>query len=325
MALPILTSTIKRNQSSDFPPGQPQEPIVLPKPSKTEDLFLRMAAGGSFGLFADSFTNLSLVIQTRKLASDAAKINSSGWLHTARMVISSEGLRGCYSGFPTVAAGSIMGTGAYCVGSHFTREYLGESDSANLLAGCGGQFAGSTCGWTTAAVLSEIQQSPKAIKDPSFENKRATEIAKLLLKKGGIRELYRGYWVQLANFGAVNAFGELFAGRLRKLAKDHTSIEELSVIQQAAINGLSWGTAAAISNPLGVLKLRVQLSGMDRQHFPDRSALKCAQRILKEEGVKGMYKGSSARVAAITPRAMIFFTGMPYVYRHLRKSCNFSD
>ncbi len=307
MTLPLLNSTtVNKNTSTR-------------EPSKTEDLIPRMLAGGGVGLFADGVTNLALVIQTRRFASNAAKMSSDGWLSTAVKVITKEGLRGCYAGFPVIAAGSVMGTGAYCVGSHLTREYFGGTDTANFLSGYGGQISGSLCGWTTSSVLSEIQQAPHKLKNQKFADKKAREIALEILKNDGPVALYRGFWIQLVNFGAINGIGELLAGGLRtRLNNKEGNTKQLPISLQAAINGLSWGTAAATTTPFGVFKLRVQLSGMDSANFPDRSALQCALRVLKNEGIRGLYSGTIARVWAITPRATMFFTGMPYVYNYLR-------
>lgn len=53
------------------PQKEPQPPKTPRELSKTEDLCLRMIAGGGCGVLVDSLTNLPLVIQTRKLALDA--------------------------------------------------------------------------------------------------------------------------------------------------------------------------------------------------------------------------------------------------------------
>jgi len=282
-----------------------------------------MLAGGSCGLIADSVTNLPLVLQTRKFASDAAKIPATGIVRAAYKLITTEGIRGCYSGFPTVACASIIGTGAYCVGSHLTREALGEGNAANLAAGYGGQVAGSFFAWTKGSVISEIQQAPDTIKDPKFINRGALKIASLILKEQGALGLYRGFGVQLLNFGTINGLGEYFSGILRKTMSGADTSNRLSLIQEFAINALSWGTASALTTPFGVFKLRVQLSGMSQKHFPDSSSLQCAKRVWKNEGVRGLYAGTSARVVAITPRAALFFTGMPRLFDALCELFNF--
>lgn len=292
-------------------------------PSKTQELFLRMLVGGGCGFIADSVTNLPLVLQTRKFASDAAKIPSTGILSAAHKLIKTEGIRGCYSGFPVVASASFIGTGGYCVGSRVTRECLGEGNLANLAAGYGGQMLGSLLAWTKGAVISEIQQAPQELKDPKFINKGAIEIASLIIKEQGVLALYRGLGIQLFNFGTANGFGEYFAGILRKKMSGSDSISGLSLSQQFVINAVSWGGASALTTPLGVFKLRVQLNGMSQKHFPDSSSLQCAKRVWKTQGIQGLYAGTTARVFAIAPRAAIFFTGMPHVYDALCKKFNF--
>ena len=310
---------VVRKAVVDAPPALPnKEPRI---PSKTEEIALRWVKGGVIGVFADGLTNAPLVMYTRTLAWNAAKLPESR-MRDIFYKLFREGFRGCYSGFPVVAAASFMGTGGYCVGSQMTRDFFGEGHLTNAAAGVGGQITGSVVAWTKGAVISEIQQAPDAIKNPKFINKGPIQIALIILKESGPSGLYRGFGIQILNFGAVNSLGELFAGILKKQMSEREDVQELSLMQKFGINTVSWTAAAGLTAPLGFAKLNVQLKGMSPEHFPDSSALQCIKRVLKNKGIKGIYEGTGARMLAIGPRAGVFFTLMPLGYDDLRKLFN---
>jgi hypothetical protein len=292
-------------------------------PSKTEALGLRMLAGSACGLGADAVTFPFLVLQTRRYANDAVKVPPIGIVRAVHKLITTEGIHACFSGFSAVAVGSVIGTGAYCVGSEATRKYLGEGNVANLAAGYAGQAAGSIFAWTKVAVISEVQQAPPALKHPKFHNKGAIQIARLIIQQNGLLAPWTGLGIQFVNFGTINGLGEYFAGILRNAMKGSDNVNDPSFLQKFIINAASWGGAAAVSAPLGMIKLRLQLNGMSPEHFPHRSSLACAKHVWKNEGIRGLYAGTKERVFAITPRAALFFTTMPYVYEALCKHFNF--
>eukprot|EP00932_Pfiesteria_piscicida_P009978 SRR837773.20821.p2 GENE.SRR837773.20821~~SRR837773.20821.p2 ORF type:complete len:134 (-),score=41.43 SRR837773.20821:88-432(-) len=60
--------------------------------------------------------------------------------------------------------------------------------------------------------------------------------------------------------------------------------------------------AAVLSNPLDVLKTRVQVARASPEMFPYGGALGAARHLLRHEGATALLDGAGARAAWLTPR-----------------------
>jgi len=74
--------------------------------------------------------------------------------------------------------------------------------------------------------------------------------------------------------------------------------------RQTVSGAISGAAAAAITNPLDVIKTRLQVQvKSDPNSY--RNSLDCFRRILKEEGIKAFRAGLTARVLWIAPGSAI--------------------
>ncbi|CAK0891143.1 unnamed protein product [Prorocentrum cordatum] len=74
-----------------------------------------------------------------------------------------------------------------------------------------------------------------------------------------------------------------------------SSDESAKLVRQVGLAGVSNAVAASVTNPVDVLKVRMQLAGygVASPHEPG-GVLRAARRILHEEGAAGFYRGLSA-------------------------------
>ncbi|CAA2964921.1 nicotinamide adenine dinucleotide transporter 2, mitochondrial isoform X2 [Olea europaea subsp. europaea] len=97
-------------------------------------------------------------------------------------------------------------------------------------------------------------------------------------------------------------------------AGDHRSAKE--VIYDASAGAAAGAIAATFVCPLDVIKTRLQVCGLPELHPSQRGSvlLTSLQNIVRNEGVRGLYRGLSPTLAALLPNWAVYFT----VYGHLR-------
>lgn len=90
----------------------------------------------------------------------------------------------------------------------------------------------------------------------------------------------------------------------KKLLGRHQEDEGLLV--QLIAGGVAGGSAAAVTNPLDVVKTRLQLEGVNTAtRYESTSFISVTKRILREEGSRGLWGGVKPRVLFHAPAAAV--------------------
>ncbi|XP_055736538.1 solute carrier family 25 member 36-A-like isoform X2 [Salvelinus fontinalis] len=125
----------------------------------------------------------------------------------------------------------------------------------------------------------------------------------LILEKEGARSLFRGLGPNLVGvapsraiyFAAYSSAKERMNGVFQP---DSTQVHMVSA-------GLAGFTAITATNPIWLIKTRMQLDSRNRGEKP-MNAFECLRRVYQTEGLRGFYRGMSASYAGISETVIHF-------------------
>ncbi|EGW32563.1 mitochondrial aspartate/glutamate carrier protein Aralar/Citrin [Spathaspora passalidarum NRRL Y-27907] len=179
-------------------------------------------------------------------------------------------------------------------------------------------FLGSIAGCIGATVVYPIDlvktrmqaQKHKALYDNSID------CFKKIIKNEGFRGLYSGLGAQLVGVAPEKAIKLTVNDLVRKIGtKEDGSIE----MKWEILAGMSAGACQVIfTNPLEIVKIRLQMQGNTKilthpGEIPHKHLN--ASQIVRQLGLKGLYKGASACLLRDVPFSAIYFP----VYANLKK------
>eukprot|EP00123_Amoebidium_parasiticum_P011827 comp20924_c2_seq1/m.27925 comp20924_c2_seq1/g.27925 ORF comp20924_c2_seq1/g.27925 comp20924_c2_seq1/m.27925 type:complete len:317 (-) comp20924_c2_seq1:208-1158(-) len=248
--------------------------------------------------------------------------NYTSTLSTFRHVMRTEGIKGFYAGFPTTALGvipaQVMYLTAYEIAREKARELLPHDHQEfyrNLMAGTCASLA-SQMVIVPVDVISQrlMVQGDADIQSsgPRLRGGRAT--AMHILQTSGVRGLYRGFFTSLATYAPSSGiwwatYGQIKGSLLRRVSEEQR--RDYRVPIQAVAGMCAGATAATITNPMDVLKTRIQVAP-GRDAMTVRVAL---QTLLREEGLMGFTNGLTAKIMNSAPVSVLMITVYELVKR----------
>ena len=192
--------------------------------------------------------------------------------------------RGLYRGFPCVAVFSTIGNGVYFGAYEWSRVRLQAAGWGDISGPFLGGVAANTLTlvvWVPQDVIKERQQ---VFSTPQYRS--VISSAGALLQEGGVFGLYRGFGWSFLTYTPLCALYFVFYEAYKKQAAEYLSVSEdaLSMPIYAVGGALCGGAAGALTTPLDVLKVTMQVG-----HRDVRSAL------------QHPFRGLGYRVATIAP------------------------
>ena len=153
-----------------------------------------------------------------------------------------------------------------------------------------------------------------------------TEAIKGIWKKNGLGGFYQGFTgglardvpfrvAQLTTFEVTKNI-YLRAKRANNQSSSSGDSVKLSSLEAAICGAAAGSFSAAITNPLDRIKT---LMMTDTTNAYGGSVLACASKIVKDDGLTGLFAGVVPRVAYIAPSVCIFFVTYELVQQKMRK------
>jgi solute carrier family 25 protein 44 len=310
--------------------------------------FFVYGAGIFTGLTAALFP-LS-VIKTRMMALEGAPRGLSGAVATARTVVHHDGVRGLYKGFGTVLCGLIPGRMLYlgtleasksAVLAALQRHNLASDTAAAGVASFVGGGLGSLAGQLVVVPIDVVSQrlmlmggGPASAGAAPAAPRRVTglQLTREILRQEGLRGMYRGFGASVATFVPSSAIwwasygawqaaiwhqvDRLQGGPAPGGAPRQRGEGELLGVQ--AVAGVVTGcTSAVLTNPLDVVKTRLQTRAADGAGArPSWAGV--ARQLLAADGPAGFYRGVAPRMVSTS----LWGTCMVTTYEFLKRLCS---
>ncbi|KAK6296126.1 hypothetical protein J4Q44_G00338390 [Coregonus suidteri] len=126
---------------------------------------------------------------------------------------------------------------------------------------------------------------------------------KLILEKEGARSLFRGLGPNLVGVAPSRAI--YFAAYSSAKERLNEVFEPDSTQVHMVSAGLAGFTAITATNPIWLIKTRMQLDSRNRGEKP-MNAFECLRRVYQTEGLRGFYRGMSASYAGISETVIHF-------------------
>lgn len=139
--------------------------------------------------------------------------------------------------------------------------------------------------------------------------KNSMDCFRKVIRNEGVVGLYSGLGPQLVGVAPEKAIKLTMNDLVRSILKDEQS-GELPLWAEVTAGFVAGGSQVLFTNPLEIVKIRLQVQGQTAG-----VSRKSAIQIVKELGVMGLYKGTSACLLRDIPFSGIYFTS----YAHLKK------
>ncbi|VDM39953.1 unnamed protein product [Toxocara canis] len=134
-----------------------------------------------------------------------------------------------------------------------------------------------------------------------------------IIQKEGVSGLLKGLSSPLASLTVINAIIFGVYGNVTRLFENQESV--VTHFIAGCVSGLA---QTAIATPTEMLKLRMQIQS-DNSSKVYRSPLDCLRKLLKQRGIKYLFRGSLATQLRDAPAFGIYFASYDYMGRHLSK------
>ncbi|XP_007906200.1 solute carrier family 25 member 44 [Callorhinchus milii] len=234
-------------------------------------------------------------------------------------ILRTEGIRGLYRGFLVNLFTLVSGQG-YITTYELVRNYVSRYTNNNAIKSLAAGSLASLVAQTITVPIDVISQhlmimgqgenvgrfKPRSKTSVTFG--QSQEIIIQIFRSDGLRGFYRGYIASLLTYIPNSAlwwpFYHFYAEQLSNLAPSNCP----HLILQAVAGPLAAATAATVTNPMDVVRARVQVEGKT-------SLIETFKQLVVEEGTWGITKGLSARIISSTPTTLALVIG----YETLKK------
>ncbi|KAJ0056817.1 hypothetical protein NL108_018213 [Boleophthalmus pectinirostris] len=239
-------------------------------------------------------------------------------------IVRREGVRGLYRGFMVNTFTLISGQ-AYITTYEVVRKYVSlysdDNTLKSLVAGGSASLVAQSITVPIDVVSQQLMMQGqgehlsrfKVPAPPDTERSKRVfgqtrNIMRQIFVADGLRGFYRGYVASLLTYIPNSAvwwpFYHFYAEQLSRLAPSDCP----HLLLQAVAGPLAAATASTVTNPMDVVRARVQVEGRS-------SVVDTFKQLISEEGVWGLTKGLSARILSSAPTAIVMVVG----YETLKK------
>eukprot|EP00056_Hartaetosiga_gracilis_P000588 m.39138 g.39138 ORF g.39138 m.39138 type:complete len:345 (-) comp10268_c0_seq2:92-1126(-) len=242
----------------------------------------------------------------------------NGPVDAFRKIVRYEGVRALYKGFLpnliNVGAGQLYIT-SYERIKHRLTPVVPNEIGRNFIGGFSASMISQVIMVPANVVTQRMMVFGQTVEQgATHEATTARSLASNIIKAEGVRGFYKGYWASIAAFAPTSAIWWSVYGVLRRWQSGDDVVKQdmYTIAQQAVAGSLAGITTAVITNPLDVVRARLQVDGRVGDGI---GWTRVFAQLWKEEGMSGMYKGVTARMGYMGVNSLLMISAYEMVKR----------
>ncbi|RCV07672.1 hypothetical protein SETIT_1G264000v2 [Setaria italica] len=264
------------------------------------------------GALAGTAVSVSLhPVDTVKTIIQANSSGQSSFYHTLRRTLVERGVLGLYGGLTSKLACSAPISAIYTLTYEIVKGALLPvlPEEHHSIAHC----AAGGCSSIATSFLFTPSECIKQQMQVGSQYQNCWNALVGCLKRGGIASLYAGWGAVLCR-NIPHSIVKFYAYESLKqsILKSAPENVKLSSGETLICGGFAGSTAALFTTPFDVVKTRVQLQALSPVSKYD-GVLHALKEIFLQEGLRGLYRGLTPRLAIYISQGAIFFTSYEFL------------
>ncbi|EKX42968.1 hypothetical protein GUITHDRAFT_73487 [Guillardia theta CCMP2712] len=277
-----------------------------------------MVAGSIAGMSEHAIMYPADTIKTRMQVTASRHQPQYGGVYNAlSLILKNEGVFGIYRGVGAVLLGAIPGHAMHFAVYEAAKQRLGGSHThlQHMVADMMSGSAATLVHDGISTPVDVVKQRMQLYGSRKMYGDRLFECIQNIYKEGGVRQFYLSYPTTVAM--NIPVFAVYFATyeKVKKTIAPHiaTNLDEGTFNPQVhcVAGGMAGAIAAACSNPLDVIKTRLQTQVTEALGMTLKSDV--VQHLMKTEGVRGFLRGVGARMLYQAPGAAVCWVTYEYM------------
>ncbi|KAF9990530.1 hypothetical protein BGZ75_001403 [Mortierella antarctica] len=270
------------------------------------DSTVHAIAGAGGGIISMALTyplitiSSRLQVQKNKESKEAYK----SALDAVKKIVAKEGIAGLYSGLDSALFGISLTNYCYYYFYEFTKSVINKAQMSTIESMSAGAVAGAATVFITNPIW--VINTRIATRNASAPNSRplgTIETATQMIKENGLKSFWQGIMPALILVANPIIQYTVFEKLKNRIAKTR-SLTGFDFFLLGAISKLA---ATSITYPYIVVKSRMQLKQSDDAKERYSSIMDGFRKIIKYEGVAGLYKGISSKIVQSILTASFLF------------------
>lgn len=234
-----------------------------------------------------------------------SELHNYGILKSGKRTFQAEGIRGFYRGLGINIVGGAPAGALYFLSYDQSKKYL-----SNLTGQKNSFFVGFFSGivaeviscilFVPIDVIKERQQVMSLLK--TYHYKNSIDAIRQIHGQEGLRSLYKAYGATILSFGPFTGISLALYDKLKYWFGYED--KAINFFQSMLLSGISGIVASAVTNPIDVVKVRMQVQRAERAgnaplsagRFGYKNSLHGMKELFVQEGFLALFKGLTARI-----------------------------
>eukprot|EP00898_Chlorokybus_atmophyticus_P008994 jgi/Chlat1/9096/Chrsp97S08418 len=224
-------------------------------------------------------------------------------VETVRTIFRSEGPQGLYRGIWAMGLGAGPAHAVYFATYEAAKEFLGGNRPGHHPVAHA--TAGAIATVASDAVFTPMDVVKQRLQLENSPYRGIVDCVRRIIAEEGMGAFYRSYRTTvIMNIPFTAAHFATYESAKKFIGNDG---EEEGLMTHMTAGALAGAVASAVTNPLDVVKTRLQTQGafQNTQQLKTTSVLKCMTQIVEREGPRALMSGLKPRVLFHTPAAAI--------------------